>query len=72
MKRRLTATRARHAKPTDAGAQQEVIASIQQLGVRNVILEAREAPDGETLKKVRKLSATGRCGHRALTRSTRS
>ena len=40
-----------------AGAQQEVIAFIEQLGVRNVIVEAREAPDGPTLEKVRKLSA---------------
>jgi len=40
-----------------AGAQQEVIAFIEQLGVRNVIVEAREAPDGPTLEQVRKLSA---------------
>jgi len=40
-----------------AGAQQEVIAFIEQLGVRNVIVESREAPDGPTLEKVRKLSA---------------
>jgi putative ABC transport system permease protein len=40
-----------------AGAQQEVIAFIEQLGVRNVIVEAREAPDGPTLEKVRGLSA---------------
>jgi putative ABC transport system permease protein len=40
-----------------AGAQQEVIAFIEQLGVRNVIVEAREAPDSQTLEKVRKLSA---------------
>jgi len=39
-----------------AGAQQEVIAFIEQLGVRNVIVEAREAPDGPTLEQVRKLS----------------
>jgi putative ABC transport system permease protein len=39
-----------------AGAQQEVIAFIEQLGVRNVIVEAREAPDGTTLEQVRKLS----------------
>jgi putative ABC transport system permease protein len=39
-----------------AGAQQEVIAFIEQLGVRNVIVEAREAPDGPTLEKVRALS----------------
>src|SRR5579872_4110982 len=40
-----------------AGAQQEVMAFIEQLGVRNLIVEAREAPDGQTLQKVRKLSA---------------
>ena len=28
-----------------AGAQQEVMAFIEQLGVRNLIVEAREAPD---------------------------
>ena len=40
-----------------AGAQQEVIAFIEQLGVRNVMVESREAPDSQTLEKVRKLSA---------------
>ena len=40
-----------------AGAQQEVMAFIEQLGVRNLIVEAREAPDNQTLQKVRKLSA---------------
>ncbi len=40
-----------------AGAQQEVMAFIEQLGVRNLIVEAREAPDSQTLQKVRKLSA---------------
>ena len=40
-----------------AGAQQEVMAFIEQLGVRNLIVEAREAPDGQTLQKIRKLSA---------------
>src|SRR5215475_7748136 len=39
-----------------AGAQQEVMSFIEQLGVRNLIVEAREAPDGQTLQKVRKLS----------------
>ena len=39
-----------------AGAQQEVMAFIEQLGVRNLIVEAREAPDDQTLQKVRKLS----------------
>ncbi|HEX6322080.1 MAG TPA: ABC transporter permease [Vicinamibacterales bacterium] len=40
-----------------AGAQQEVIAFIEQLGVRNVIVEAREAADSQTLQRVRRLSA---------------
>ncbi len=40
-----------------AGAQQQVIAFIEQLGVRNVIVEAREAADDQTLQTVRKLSA---------------
>jgi putative ABC transport system permease protein len=40
-----------------AGAQQEVIAFIEQLGVRNVIVEAREAADEQALQRVRKLSA---------------
>src|SRR5947207_11429228 len=40
-----------------AGAQQEVMSFIEQLGVRNLIIEAREAPDNQTLQKVRKLSA---------------
>ena len=40
-----------------AGAQQQVIAFIQQLGVRNIIVEAREATDSTTLTRVRKLSA---------------
>jgi putative ABC transport system permease protein len=40
-----------------AGAQQEVMAFIEQLGVRNLIVEAREAPDDQTLQKIRKLSA---------------
>jgi putative ABC transport system permease protein len=39
-----------------AGAQQEVMAFIEQLGVRNLIVEAREAPDSQALQKVRKLS----------------
>jgi putative ABC transport system permease protein len=39
-----------------AGAQQEVMAFIEQLGVRNLIVEAREAPDNQTLQKVRRLS----------------
>jgi len=40
-----------------AGARQEVIAFIEQLGVRNIIVEARETSDRQALQKVRKLSA---------------
>src|SRR5215211_9551574 len=40
-----------------AGAQQEVMAFIEQLGVRNLIVEARESPDSQTLQKIRQLSA---------------
>ena len=40
-----------------AGAQQEVMAFIEQLGVRNLIVEAREAPDDQALQRIRKLSA---------------
>jgi putative ABC transport system permease protein len=40
-----------------AGAQQEVMAFIEQLGVRNLIVEAREASDYQALQKVRKTSA---------------
>jgi len=40
-----------------AGAQQQMIAFIQQLGVRNVIIEARESTDQTALLKIRKLSA---------------
>ncbi len=40
-----------------AGARQEVIAFIEQLGVHNIIVEAREATDDQTLQKTRKLSA---------------
>jgi putative ABC transport system permease protein len=40
-----------------AGAQQQVIAFIEQLGVRNVIVEARESGDNQTLQRVRQLSA---------------
>ena len=40
-----------------AGAQQQVIAFIEQLGVNNVIVESREAADEQALQKVRKLSA---------------
>jgi len=40
-----------------AGAQAQVIAFIEQLGVRNLIVEAREAPDNEARQRIRKLSA---------------
>ncbi|NUR57068.1 MAG: FtsX-like permease family protein [Acidobacteria bacterium] len=40
-----------------AGAQQEVMAFIEQLGVRNLIVEAREAPDNQALQKIRQISA---------------
>lgn len=40
-----------------AGAQQEVMAFIEQLGVRNLIVEAREAGDHQAMQKVRQLSA---------------
>jgi putative ABC transport system permease protein len=39
-----------------AGAQQQVIAFIEQLGVRNVIVEARETTDPTTFQQVRKVS----------------
>jgi putative ABC transport system permease protein len=39
-----------------AGAQQEVMAFIEQLGVRNLIVEAREAASWEQLQQVRKIS----------------
>jgi putative ABC transport system permease protein len=39
-----------------AGAQQEVMAFIEQLGVRNLIVEARESSNWESLQKVRKIS----------------
>jgi len=40
-----------------AGAQQQMIAFIEQLGVRNLIVEAREAVDNQAVQRVRKLSA---------------
>ena len=40
-----------------AGAQQQVIAFIEQLGVRNIIVEARESSDETTFSRVRKLSS---------------
>ncbi len=39
-----------------AGARQQVLAFIQQMGVRNLIVEAREAIDWDQLQKTRKLS----------------
>jgi putative ABC transport system permease protein len=39
-----------------AGAQQQVLAFIEQLGVRNLIVEAKEAASSEDLSRVRKLS----------------
>jgi putative ABC transport system permease protein len=39
-----------------AGAQQQMMAFIEQLGVRNLIVEAREAATYEDLQKVRKIS----------------
>src|SRR5213592_4484418 len=39
-----------------AGAQQQVMAFIQQLGVRNLIVEAKESPNWQELQKVRKTS----------------
>jgi putative ABC transport system permease protein len=39
-----------------AGAQQEVMAFIEQLGVRNLIVEARESSDYQSLQKMRKIS----------------
>jgi putative ABC transport system permease protein len=39
-----------------AGAQQVVMSFIEQLGVRNLIVEAKEAADWQALQKVRKLS----------------
>jgi len=40
-----------------AGAQQKVMAFIEQLGVRNLIVEAKEAHNEQELQKVRKLSS---------------
>jgi putative ABC transport system permease protein len=39
-----------------AGAQQQVMAFIENLGVRNLIVEAREATDWQTMNKMRALS----------------
>ena len=40
-----------------AGAQQQVLAFIEQLGVRNLIIEARDVTDTEELRRTRQLSA---------------
>ena len=40
-----------------AGAQQQVIAFIEQLGVRNILIESRETTDSQALQRIRKLSA---------------
>ena len=39
-----------------AGAQQKVMAFIEELGVRNLIVEAKEASNYQTLQKVRRIS----------------
>src|SRR5947209_16419792 len=39
-----------------AGARQQVMALIEQMGVRNVIIEAHEVNSWEDMEKVRKLS----------------
>ena len=39
-----------------AGAQQQVLAFIEQLGVRNLIVEAKEVTDSQELQRIRKLS----------------
>jgi putative ABC transport system permease protein len=39
-----------------AGAQQEVMAFIEQLGVRNLMIEAKESTNWQDLQKVRKIS----------------
>jgi putative ABC transport system permease protein len=39
-----------------AGAQQKVMAFIEQLGVRNLIVEAKEAPNWQVLRNVRRTS----------------
>src|SRR5271166_3713147 len=39
-----------------AGAQQKVMAFIEQLGVRNLIVEAKEAANWQDLQKVRRMS----------------
>jgi putative ABC transport system permease protein len=39
-----------------AGAQQQVLAFIEQLGVRNLIVEAKEVPDAQEMLRIRKIS----------------
>jgi len=39
-----------------AGAQQQVMAFIEQLGVRNLIIEAKESSDWQAMRKIRQLS----------------
>jgi putative ABC transport system permease protein len=39
-----------------AGAQQQVMAFIEQLGVRNLIVEAKESTDWQAMQKIRQLS----------------
>src|SRR5512135_3901729 len=39
-----------------AGAQQQVMSFIEDLGVHNLIVEAKEATDYQTMQRVRKLS----------------
>jgi putative ABC transport system permease protein len=39
-----------------AGAQQQVMAFIEDLGVRNLIVESREAPDEQAFQKIRQIS----------------
>src|SRR5580693_10540725 len=39
-----------------AGAQQKVMAFIEQLGVRNLIIEAKEAVNWQAMQKVRRVS----------------
>src|SRR6516162_7798826 len=39
-----------------AGAQQKVMAFIEQLGVRNLIIEANEAVNWQAMEKVRRIS----------------
>ena len=40
-----------------AGAQQQVMAVIEPMGVRNLIVEARPAPDQQAFQRLRQVSA---------------